>query len=50
MCKLDKKHIVEELKNKHGIGWHVYLVNIYQKSSLGINKLIGYTGLRHFVC
>ncbi|MBN1251899.1 MAG: hypothetical protein JXR51_10335 [Bacteroidales bacterium] len=29
MCKFDNHHIVEELKNELGFGWHVYPVNIH---------------------
>ena len=44
MCKFDNQHIVEELKNKLGFGWHVYPVNIYQKSGKSFNKPIAYRG------
>ena len=44
MCKFDKQYIVEELKKKLGYGWHVYPVNIYQKSTKNFTNPISYNG------
>ena len=44
MCKFDNQHIVEELKSKLGYGWHIYPVNIYQKSGKDFNKPVNYKG------
>ena len=49
MCKFDKQHIVEELKNKLGSGWHVYPVNIYQNSTRSFTKSIIYCGSAYCV-
>ena len=44
MCKFDNQHIVEELKSKLGFGWHVYPVNIYQKSNKDFKSQLNYAG------
>jgi len=49
MCKFDKQHIVEELKNKLGFGWHVYPVNIHQNSTKKHRKPLVYSGVVYCV-